>query len=247
MLNVLLSMVLSTLLLWEPLLKTEWKDPELHYRTSTAYDRSTGIQRTTLDPQGYGLDLWFEVPVFDELGKGYEKINAFFQELTQQFFSPDSVWITDPWEYATDPDGFRPTKEYPFFLRRRAWINSHTDKLVSVSIGYEWMMGGVLDTGSDSYTFRTDTGELVRLTDLVDESEEELLEIIFAVLEARQIENEYEMFALELDYLQDYTLDDYEFAVYEDSIVINFDKYEAAYGAYGDFDIKLPVQLNPKF
>ena len=108
-------------------------------------------------------------------------------------------------------------------------------------------MGGVLDTGSDSYTFRTDTGELVRLTDLVDESEEELLEIIFAVLEARRIENEYETFAFELDYLQDYTLDDFEFAVYEDSIVINFDKYEAAYGAYGDFDIKLPVQLNPKF
>lgn len=249
MLNGLLSVLLSTLLLWEPLLKTEWKDPELHYRTSTAYDQSTGIQRTTLDPQGYGLDLWFEVPVFEEPGAGYEKINAFFQALTQQFFSPDNDWLTGPWEYATDPDGPQPTKESPFFLRRRAWINSHTDKLVSVSIGYEWHMGGGGDYGSDSYTFRTDTGELVRLTDLVDESEEELRALIFSALEARndQTERECGERPIGTDRLQDYTLDDFEFAVYEDGIIINFDKYEAAHGAYGGFDIELPVQLNPKF
>ena len=90
---------------------------------------------------------------------------------------------------------------------------------------------------------------MVRLTDLVDESEEALKELIFSALEARndQTERECGERPIETDRLRNYTLDDFEFAVYEDGIIINFDKYEAAHGAYGGFDIELPVQLNPQF
>lgn len=223
-------------------------DPVLHYRTTSAYDPETGIRRTTLDPQGYYLSVYFEVPVFEEDGEGYEKINAFFDELERQFFSPENESLICAWETVTDPDGPEVTEEYPFFYERNAWVNSQTDKLVSVFIGYQWMMGGVLDCGSDSYTFRTDTGELVKLTDLVDGTEEELTGLIFAALEERNGQEEYEVGAIELDYLQDYTLDDFEFDVDEDGTIwINFDRYEAAYGAYGAFSVELPVTLDPKF
>ena len=63
-------------------------DPVLHYHTTSAYDPETGIRRTTLDPQGYDLSVYFEVPVFEEDGEGYRKINAFFDELERQFFTP---------------------------------------------------------------------------------------------------------------------------------------------------------------
>lgn len=223
-------------------------DPVLHYRTTSAYDPETGIRRTTLDPQGYYLSVYFEVPVFEEDGEGYRKINAFFDELERQFFTPENESLTHAWETVTDPDGPEVTEEYPFFYERNAWVNSQTDKLVSVFIGYQWMMGGVLDCGSDSYTFRTDTGELVKLTDLVDGTEEELIGLIFAALEERNGQEEYEVGAIELDYLQDYTLDDFEFDVDEDGTIwINFDRYEAAYGAYGAFSVELPVTLDPKF
>lgn len=227
-------------------------DPVLHYRTTSAYDPETGIRRTTLDPQGYYLSVYFEVPVFEEDGEGYEKINAFFDELERQFFSPENESLSGEWGawyYATG-DGPSPTEQYPYFYERWVSVGAHTDKLVSVFIGYQWMMGGVLDCGSDSYTFRTDTGELVKLADLVDETEEELVGLIFAALEERndQEEREYGGRSIELERLQDYALDDFEFHIDEDGTIwIVFDKYEAAHGAYGAFSVELPVTLNPKF
>ena len=222
-------------------------DPVLHYRTTVSYDPETGIRRTTLDPQGYNLSVYFEVPVFEEEGEGYQKINAFFDELERQFFTPENESLSGEygaWYYTTIAPTALLAKEYPFFYERWASVQTHTDKLVSVFIGYQWMMGGVGDYGGDSYTFRTDTGELVGLIDLVDETEEERIELIFAALEMRNEEDG----GIEVDRLQDYALDDFQFNVDNDGAVwINFDKYEAAYGAYGGFDIKLPVTLNPKF
>lgn len=219
------------------------RDPVLHYRTTSAYDPETGIRRTTLDPQGYYLSVYFEVPVFEEDGEGYRKINEFFDELERQFFTRENDWLTNAWGYAVEPI-FPPTKEWPYFYERWASVGAHTGKLVSVFIGYQWMMGGVLDCGGDSYTFRTDTGELVKLTDLVDETEEELIELIFAALEAQNEED----WGINVERLQDYALDDFEFNIDEDGTIwINFDRYEAAYGAYGAFSVELPVTLNPKF
>lgn len=221
-------------------------DPVLHYRTTRSYDPETGIRRTTLDPQGYYLSLFFEVPVFEEKGEGYQKINRFFDDLERQFFTPENEILTAAWSNTVETE-MPITEEQPFFYERNAWINSQTDKLVSVTIDYHWMMGGVHDVGTDSYTFRTDTGELVKLTDLVDESEEEVREIIFAALEERNSQEEYGVGQIELEYLQDYTLNDFEFCVVDDQIVIRFDRYEASYGAYGNFAVTLPIEINPKF
>lgn len=221
-------------------------DPVLHYRTTRSYDPETGIRRTTLDPQGYYLSLFFEVPVFEEKGEGYQKINRFFDDLERQFFTPENEILTAAWSNTVETE-MPITEEQPFFYERNAWINSQTDKLVSVTIDYHWMMGGVHDVGTDSYTFRTDTGELVKLTDLVDESEEEVREIIFAALEERNSQEEYGVGQIELEYLQDYTLNYFEFCVVDDQIVIRFDRYEASYGAYGNFAVTLPIEINPKF
>lgn len=225
-------------------------DPVLHYRTTRSYDPETGIRRTTLDPQGYYLSLFFEVPVFEEEGEGYQKINRFFDDLERQFFSAENESLLYAWEIMTRPEGVHPTGEQAFRYERWASTGAHTDKLVSVFIGYEWFMGGVADYGGDSYTFRIDTGELVKLTDLADESEEELIEMIFAALEERNDREGREQGtrSIELDRLREYTLDDFDFSVDKDGTVwIDFDKYEASYGAYGGFSIELPITLDPKF
>lgn len=228
---------------------SESPNPELRYQTTASYDPETSIQRTTLDAQGYCLSVYFEVPVFEEVSAGYQKINAFFEELTERFFSPDNERLTAAWGYATDPASLT-TQEAPFFYERPAAVGARTDRLVSVTIGYQWMMGGVLDYGSDSYTFRTDTGELVGLADLVDKDGEELLELIFTTLKERvsRDEQDYGGSSIDLDRLKDCGLDDFEFAVAEDgTILLLFDKYEAADGAYGGFDLALPITLNPNF
>ncbi len=232
-----------------PAAPSEGRDSELRYHTTSSYDLEIGIRRTTLDAQGRCLSVYFEVPVFEEATAGYRKINAFFEELTERFFSPDNQQLTAAWGYASGA-GSLAVPEAPFFYQRPAAVGAHTAGLVSVTIGYQWMMGGVLDYGSDSYTFRTDTGELLGLADLVDAGEYALRELIFTALKERvsQDEREHGSSPIDLEHLKGYELDYYEFAVDENgAILLLFDKYEAADGAYGGFDLTLPVPLKPDF
>ena len=73
----------------------------LSYQTTTQLDPKTHIQRTTLDPQGYELEVYFEVPIFEESTQGGKSINAFFYELNEAFFTPDNENLKRIWEYHT--------------------------------------------------------------------------------------------------------------------------------------------------
>ena len=212
----------------------------LEYSTQREYDPETGIERTTLDPQGYNLSVYLEVPVFEERTEGYRKINAFFQDLKKKFFSPEEENLTSAWEFAASPDSTR-ADQYQY--ERPAHISTLNERLVSVSIGYEWYMSGVYDYGSDSYTFRTDTGELLCLTDLVEEGETQLKEMLREGLRAQDAGNG----DLDPDLVDQYPLEHFEFVVYEDGILIRFDKYEASYGAYGGFEIALPATVKKEW
>ena len=118
-------------------------------------------------------------------------------------------------------------------------MNTQTEQLVSVSIAYEWYAGGVVDYGSDSYTFRADTGALLKLTDVVDGSEEDLRAMIEAAL---QVQDEGAGI-VNTDLAQTRPLDEFEFYVEDGRVVLPFDKYEAAFGAYGGFAVELPADL----
>lgn len=224
-------------------------DPVLHYRTTSAYDPETGIRRTTLDPQGTDFEAWFERPVFEEDGEGYQKINEFFDELERQFFTPEDGTLAWVWGCMVEPDGLFSPWDNPYCCFRNAAVGIHTDKLVSVHI-YEYQCFLGVYEGFKSYTFRTDTGELVRLTDLVDETDEELKEIIISAVR-EEVGEEWQDFNEEYrEYgpFKDYGIDDFKFAICEDGTIwINLDKYEAACGARGAFSVELPVTLNPKF
>lgn len=206
---------------------------------SVSYDPDTGIRCATLETE-LDVSIYFEIPVFSQEGAGFSQINAFFQELSRSFFSPENETLASALEYASRPDA--PYK--PYYYRCNTVTGCQTEHLVSVSIGYDWYMGGVVDYGSDSYTFRTDTGELLRLTDLLEGSEEELkAQILDAVKE-----QDAGTGTIDLESLQEYALDDFEFYVDSNgSVWILFDKYEAADGAYGGFAVELPLPLKAPY
>ena len=112
-----------------PAAPSEGRDSELRYHTTSSYDLETGIRRTTLDAQGRCLSVYFEVPVFEEATAGYRKINAFFEELTERFFSPDNQQLTAAWGYASGA-GSLAVPEAPFFYQRPAAVGAHTAGLV---------------------------------------------------------------------------------------------------------------------
>lgn len=207
----------------------------LSYQTTTQLDPKTHIQRTTLDPQGYELEVYFEVPIFEESTQGGKSINAFFYELNEAFFTPDNENLGRIWEGIT----LHEVNATPYFYRWNAHVNTQTEQLVSVSIAYEWYAGGVVDYGSDSYTFRADTGALLKLTDVVDGSEEDLRAMIEAALQAQ----DEGAGIVNTELAQTRPLDEFEFYVEDGRVVLPFDKYEAAFGAYGGFAVELPADL----
>lgn len=204
------------------------------YDTSVTFDQATNIQRTTLDSKGYPLSVYFEIPVFDETKDEYKKINEFFQKLSDDFFSKKNESLNSVWETATTV----PLENDKFRFENNAIVTEQTEQYVSVSIMYEWWMGGVSDYGSNSYVFRTDTGEQLQLKDFFDCTEDEIKEMILSALEEKDAGEG----AIDLENVKKYNLKDFEFQIRDGKVYIIFDKYEAAYGAYGGFEIELPVK-----
>lgn len=223
---------------WEP---SPEDYPELLYHTTTSFDPETNLQRTTLDPQGLDLSVFFEIPVFQEDGEGYQKINRFFETLRDDFFSPESDNLTTAWMLRVDCAPMQST----FHYEHNAIIWTKTKSLLSVSIAGYWWMGGVNGTWSDSYTFDPRTGEILLLSALIQESEEDALAILWTAMENSEIIDTEDTIFIEP--LRQRTLDEFEFYVVDDAVYIAFDRYEAAPGVAGSFDIPLSVTLKQEW
>ncbi len=207
--------------------------PALLYQRDAIYDAKTGVQRFTLDTQGMNASIYFEIPVFEETTAGRRKINAFFQNLEQNFFSPENENLSADWEHISSrPD------HGTYFYENDAFICTDTETWISVSISYYWNMGGVNDTGCTNYNFSAKTGEMLKLSGLIEESEPEALTALYNALR-----EEYDSFDLDWERIREYSLDDFDFCIYEDGIFIDFDRYEIADGAAGSFSLRLPVHL----
>lgn len=215
--------------------------PELLYHTTTSFDLETSLQRTTLDPQGLDLSIFFEIPVFQEDGEGYQRINSFFETLRDDFFSPENEELADAWMLRVDCMPMQST----FHYEHNAIVWTKTKSLLSVSIAGYWWMGGVNGTWSDSYTFDPRTGEILPLSALIQESEEDALAILWTAMENSEIIDIED--TLFIDPLRPRALDEFEFYVEDDAVYIAFDRYEAAPGVAGSFEIPLPVTLKQEW
>lgn len=191
--------------------------PKLLYHTTSETDPDTGIRRTTLDPQGLDLSIRYETPVFPEQTNGYRKINAFFENLEREFFSPRNESLVSVWGYSIPPvlGGY--------WYEWTAQVTEQTDKLVSVHLWRTWCMGGVNDKGGEGYTFRTDTGELLSLTDLAQGSEEEIRSAILDAFEKCGYFYEPESVLAEA---REYPLEDFTFFLTPEGFFIHLARYE---------------------
>lgn len=194
----------------------ETAEPELTYET-----REVGytIRRIQLDPKGSHLDVYFEIPVFHIPGEGYEKINAFFEELADTFFSAENSNMDNIWERAWESG-------WELYDRHTAQVTCWSDKLVSVTLSSIWMAGGVKTYQIDGYTFRTDTGELLTLEEVTGQSAEEIKEEIIntlaIILEERGSDPERSLAEAEK-----YDLKDFDYGLDEEGYVrIYFDSGE---------------------
>ncbi len=200
---------------------------ESPYKTTTYH-----IRHTALDPQGRQLSVFIETPVFSEESEGCQKINAFFDDMEEDFFSPENTSLASFWEMDSG---------YTQRIEHSAKVLFQTEKLVCVQISVYYVTGRAFDW-TDSYTFDVETGERLMLSDLVEEPEDEALSTIWTTLEASVVAD-----GIFWPETKEKTLDDFDFFLQNDKIFLAFDPYEIAAGSAGSFDVLLPLDLKPEW
>lgn len=203
---------------------------------SSGYPR-VSILHTALNTQEEKLEVYYEIPVFEGQEKGYDIINAFFRKLNDEFWGPENeslAWMKETVSEYPPSDTYRDTVT--------ASIYDWTDQYVSVSLSYSWYMGGAKDFGKTNYNFRTDTGEELLLSDILDGSDTEIKDMILdAMVQTYGDIDTYFPGAAET--IQNYSIEDFDFYISDGYIHVCFDKYEIAYGVAGELEVELPITL----
>ena len=101
-------------------------------------------------------------------------------------------------------------------------------------------MGGTTSYGESNYVFDPETGEQLKITDLIEGTKEEIHEMVQEALRAQLGDD---MGMIWSDGLRNYDTDQFDFYVLDGHVHVGFDKYEIAAGAAGDFDVKLEAPL----
>lgn len=212
---------------------------ELKYRTTSSYDPQTHIRRTMLDSQGYELEVYHEIPVFEETTEGYRAINAFFQKIEDDFFSRESGEVSEIWEMVTDPEALYT----PYSDTWSAFINDWNEEYVNVTMSVCWYAGGPHGTYEDkNYTFRVDTGEQLKLTDFIDGTEDEIRGMIISGVQNLEIEED-----ILYEYIEERPLEEFNFRIKDGQVIVSFAPYEIASWAVGQIDVTLPVKPKPRW
>ena len=205
-------------------------------RTIATYDPNTHIRRTTLDTGSDPIEIYFEIPVFEEAGAGYQKINDFFRNRQEQFFAGG---FDEERRIARESNPYNET----YFDYWEAGVMSQTEKLVCVQLVNQSHMGGPHPNSEwVSYTFRADTGEALTLTQAADGSPEEIEQFMLSYLSGLNA-GEYDGL-IDMDFFQGYGADDYTFYIEDGRIFVGFNRYEGIPYFAGELPgVELPMGL----
>ena len=197
------------------------------------------IERTTVDWHA-DIQVFYEIPVFNETSDAYKEINAYFSGLRENFLSKGN--LESAWGYERSRHEFNgpdvSDEEYVFTYK----ISSVaiTKETVSVVTNLDWYMGGVGDGGPVGFVFDVATGKSLQLEDIYHKSEAQVHDIVEkAVKKFVDSREDYNPGLIEWDSLKKYK--GFRFYIENGIPHVVFKKYEIAVGAAGALDIPLPM------
>ncbi len=228
----------------EPTLEEEFYEGRTSVVTGAVGILKWRVDRLDLS-DGLPVDMYFEIPVLEEDGAGIERINADLAAFRQSYvedFVPDVLETVRSAREA----GALPTKDMRYTDVHRADMHTCAENLVSLSIDYEWWMGGTTDYGSVTFTYDPRTGERLYLRDVLYGTDDQIKESIVTALTEQYpgVEEAGILDETPMDAIRGMDLDAIDFYVECDAVHVTFSKYEIAYGAAGAFDVLLPDVLN---
>lgn len=210
---------------------------------NAAVSTDGNIRRTTIDSRGYDIEIWYEVPVFPEDTDGYAKINAEYEARLDAFLEDESGELADLWEIV---EGNPPTSEsYRYTVSAK--VKSQAAQYVSVKQEFYMYLGGM--DGLECYydNFRTDTGERLLLTDLLEGTESQIKQM---VVDALAQADPYTKETGALDEIKDRDIREFDFYISDGHIYVCFTPYELYGMTYGDdasVEVELPAELKAEW
>lgn len=218
-------------------------DSEAPAPENAAVSTEGDIRRTTIDSRGYDIEIWYEIPDFPEDTDGYKAVNAFFEGLQDAFLNDKSGELADLWDIV---EGNPPASE-SYYYTVSAEVKSRTAKYVSVSQAQEMYLGGMRESESRYYNFRTDTGEVLTLTDILEGTEGQIKgQIADAVAAADPYTEETGA----LDAIRSRDTGEFDFYMSDGHIYLSFDTYDlygTAYGGDPPVEVELPAELKAEW
>lgn len=202
------------------------------------------LERSIVNMPGHNVEVYFEIPVFEDEGAAYAKINAFFSGLRDDFLNGGGRAVLENiWLMSQPEDMAGETYQNTHSASVTAW----DDKYISVIIDYSWYMGGVMDYGLDAYVFDAQTGGQLRIDEVIEGGEAEIKDMIEAALIELEPGFAQEppdiMGETSLERMRQHSLAEFDFYIENGQVQVFFDKYEIAAGAAGSFGVALPAPL----
>ena len=192
------------------------------------------IRHFELDAGNENVEFFYEIPHMEGFTPAAKRFNDFFGALYADFMETEPEKVRELLD-ASVPG--RPSAYEPYRCCWKAEVQEVSERLISVTLAYDWYMGGVWDYGIDGYTFDRRTGERLFLDDVLPGSEEMIQAAI-----ADSLKEQYpEIGALTdsegnspLTALENIQIRDIDFYIVEDGdVTVVFDKYEIAPGVAG--------------
>lgn len=201
------------------------------------------IRRTMVDSRGYDIEIWYEIPDFPEDTDGYKAVNAFFEGLQDAFLNDESSELADLWDIVEA----NPPASESYYYTVSAEVKSRTAKYVSVSQTQEMYLGGMRESESRYYNFRTDTGEALSLTDILEGTEGQIADQIADAVAAA---DPYTKETGALDDIRGRDTGEFDFYISDGHVYLSFDTYDlygTAYGSDPPIEIELPAELKAEW
>ncbi|MBR4702350.1 MAG: hypothetical protein IKO91_00755 [Oscillospiraceae bacterium] len=202
---------------------------------------SVAIRHFDLDAGNENAELFFEIPVLTEASSAADRFNDFFLSLYGDFAEKELGRVR---EILASAAPGTPSAENPYRDCWTAQVRDCSQRWISISLSYDWYMGGVLDYGINGYAFDRLSGERLYLNDLLPGSEDRIKSVIACGLKEKYPEL-VEMADFQgntpLDALEKLTVPEIDFFIAEGGVItVVFDKYELAPGAAGMLIVPLP-------